>query len=349
VAQQDGTPWGDIDVTAPAVAHLAYATLQGGGTGPHDGAPFAGASLAAQSSDATRPVALRLDSVTIDHSAGLGLFLRSVRLDPASSGLTISGAGWYPAYLGAGSASELPAGSYTGNAIDQILLQTFNTAAYDDSAPIRADVTLHDRGVPYRVGTIPSRIVVGDGLAGGPAASLTVEAGVTVLFTPQGAGGTSGILVNARPAGAAYQPQGALVIAGTAAAPVVLDSAAATPAAGDWQGVYVAHIVDPRTSIDHARILHAGGASGTVGICGSTPAANNGAATCAVVAFLDQAPPASFLANTDIEDATCGVYRGWSKTDVDFTSGNQFVGVVGCTQTAIADSGGHCTTCTTAP
>jgi hypothetical protein len=350
VAQTAGMPWGAISVTSPATVHLAYATLAGGGTGPHDTTPLAGASLAGNSSDATRPVVLLVDHVTVSGSAGLGVFLHGARFDPASTALTITGAGWYPLYTGVASTTEIPDGTYTGNAIDQILLQTYGTAATDDMSPFVADVTMHDRGVPYRVGTGPASIVVGDGLGTSASASLTIAAGVKVLFTPQGAGSISQLMVRAKNAGAAYQAQGALVVQGTAAAPVVLDSAGTTPAAGDWQGLYFSNVIAPQTSIQYAHILHAGGPSSAVGLCPSTPAGTNNAATCAIVMMLDAPPPAAFLASSDIESAPCGVYRGWTMTDVDFTASNQFVGVPGCTQTDISQAGGACTpACPTSP
>ena len=114
------------------------------------------APLSANDSNPDRAVALRLQHVVIKGSAGLGIFLQGARFDPASTDVTITGAGWYPVYLGAASAGDLPIGSYTGNAIDQILLQTFGVAAYDDAATITSDVTFKDLGVPYRVGTSPS-------------------------------------------------------------------------------------------------------------------------------------------------------------------------------------------------
>jgi hypothetical protein len=350
VPQTAGMPWGAISVTSPATAHLAYATLAGGGTGPHATAPLAGASLAGQSFDATRPVVLLVDHVTVSGSAGLGVFLRGARFDPASTALTVTGAGWLPLYTGVASATEIPDGTYTGNAIDEILLQSYGVAANDDSAPFVADVTMHDRGVPYLVGTGPSSIVVGDGLRTSASASLTIEAGVKLLFMPQGAGGISQIMVRAKNVGGTYQAQGALVVQGTAAAPVVFDSAATTPAAGDWQGLYFSNVIAPQTAIQYAHILHAGGASSAVGLCPSTPAGTNNAATCAVVMMLDAAPSSAFLASSDIESAPCGVYRGWTMTDVDFTASNQFVGIPGCTQTTIPQAGGACTpACPTSP
>jgi hypothetical protein len=348
VAQQTGAPWGAIVATAPASATLRYVTLSGGGTGDHTSAPYGGASLVGLGTPPAPPVVFQAQHVVVEGSAGLGVFLRAAAFDPSSASLTVRQSGWYPIYAGAASAGSVPSGAYTGNAIDEVLLQTLGVAAYDDADALQSDVTLRDLGVPYRVGTAPSSIVVGDGVAGHPSASLTLAAGVQVLFTPQGTAGTSRILVNAQNTGGTYAAQGALVVAGTTAAPVVLDSAAAAPAAGDWEGLYFAGLVDPRTSVVSAHILHAGGASGTVGICGSTPNANNGVATCAVVIAVDT-PPQGFLTSSVLEAAPCGIYRDWKTTDVDFTAANQFVGIPGCTQTSIPAANGQCVACPTSP
>jgi hypothetical protein len=343
-----GMSWGAIQVRAPAVAHLEHVTVFGGGTGPHASVPFGGASLAGLASGTSRPTIFELVSVRVDMSAGLGIFLDGASFDPASTDLTITGSGWYPLFMGAASAGSLPVGTFTGNAIDQILLQTFGVAAYDDDAPLASDVTIHDPGVPYRVGTAPSSIRVGDGVFGDPSATLTLAAGVHLLFTPQGSGDTSQLAVDGADDNGTYVAQGALVVQGTSAAPVVLDSAADAPAAGDWQGIFLHETADSATAIDHARILHAGGASGYVGTCGSTPAASGGAATCAVLISADTAP-AELLTNSDIEASSCGVYRGWPSGDVDFTASNTFVGVPGCTQTTLPAPGGGCAPCASSP
>ena len=339
-----GAAWGNIAVTAPAAAHLAYATLTGGGTGAHDSAAFGGATLVAQGPDPQRPIVLTVQNVIVSGSGGLGVMMRGARFDPSSTALTITASGWYPLYLGIGSAGDIPSGSYSNNAIDQILLQSFNTAVYVDDGPLLADVTISNRGVPYRVGTIPSSIIVGDGKTTSPTASLTIQPGVTMLFTPEGTGAVSQLLVNGATDGTSYKAQGALIIAGTVAAPVILDS----PAAGDWQGIYFSRVVDPRSSIANARILDAGGFSGTVGICPSTPAGNNGAATCSVIISV-QTAPTSFITGSVFGATTCGVYRGWSMGDVDFTSNNQFMSVTGCSQTSLPKPDGACDPCMTAP
>ena len=167
-----------------------------------------------------------------------------------------------------------------------------------------------------------------------------------MLFTPEGSSSVSQIQVRAQDVNGTYMPQGALIVAGTQARPVVFESAAATPAPGDWQGLYFADVVDSRTSISFARIMHAGGWSGTTGVCPSTPNGNTTAATCAIIASLQAAPVSSFVSNTHIEGAICGIYRGWRMGDVDFVSGNDFASISGCLQSSVI-SGSTCAPCQT--
>jgi hypothetical protein len=84
-----------------------------------------------------------------------------------------------------------------------------------------------------------------------------------------------------------------------------------------------------------------------VGVCPSVPGGNNGVVTCAVIISLESAPTSEFITASDIESATCGVYRGWNNTDVDFVSGNSFAAIDGCLESAVASP--SCATCPTQP
>ncbi|MGZ3425377.1 MAG: hypothetical protein ACXVCV_01955 [Polyangia bacterium] len=340
---QAGSPWGAVQVAAPATAVLSYTTLQGGGgAAPHSAATFEGASLIAQGDTTTPPVVLTADHLTVTGSTGLGVFLQGARFADSSSQLVITSSGYYPVYGGVASAASLPSGTYTGNAIDQILLQRVSAATLDDAGPLLVDATLHNRGVPYRVGTTPTSISVGSGRPTDPGELLTIEAGVTMLFTPQGLGGRSQLIVKGINDGGSGLPQGALLVAGTLATPVTFDSAADAPAAGDWQGLYFSAFVDPRTVVSGAIIADAGGNSGSVGVCEAAPGTGMAEASCAVDIFT-LSPPTPFLQMSIIRNsALCGIYRGWSVDEVDFSGANQFNGVPGCIQTNIPDIHNAC-------
>jgi hypothetical protein len=342
VQKTAGTPWGHVSAFGPAKLQLAYTSFDGGGTlGDYKTADQLGATLVVRG-DATLPQILAVDHVTVTHSSGIAVFLNSARFVPASTALTISGAGAYPILLGADSASDLPAGAYAANATDAILLQSAGTAAaFEQGRALLADVTLHDFGVPYRVGLVPSTIIVGDGIQGHPPAKLAIDAGVTILFTPEGTSGTSRLQVRGYPDGT---PQGALVVSGTTLKPVVFDSAAASPAAGDWQGLEFRNAIAPATSILHAAIRNAGGPSFAVGVCEWKPGVGQAREDGSVIISLAVGVvPTEFIMNTSFENsAGVGVYRGWSVDDVDFLGTNMFTGIAGCLQTNVPNASNAC-------
>lgn len=120
---------------------------------------------------------------------------------------------------------------------------------------IDTDVEVFDvDGIPYRYRNQLQMVVAGlqndeEG------ATLTIHDGVTLAM--------DGVLSIGGVSGTAM---GNLVIAGTAERPVTITSTSATPAAGDWEGIYfVGAQFDPaRSRIEHARILH-GGVDGSNG------------------------------------------------------------------------------------
>ena len=339
-----GTPWGHVSAFGPAKLQLAYTTLDGGGTlGDYKTADQLGATIVVRG-DATLPQLLSVDHVTVNHSSGIAVFMNSARFAPASTALAVASSGAYPILLGADTASELPDGAYTGNADDAILLQSAGTsAAFEQGRALLADVTLHDRGVPYRVGLVPATIIVGDGVVGHATAKLAIEAGVTMLFTPEGTSSSSRIQVRGYANGTA---QGALVVSGTAAKPVVFDSAAAAPAAGDWQGLEFRNAVDPATSITHASIRNAGGPSFAVGVCEWKPGVGQGREDGSVIIGLaPNVVPTAFITNTEfLNSAGVGVYRGWNVADVDFLATNTFTDIAGCLETNVPNAQNSCPT-----
>jgi len=339
-------PWGHVSAIAPATLTLAHATLVGGGTaGDYTTADQLGSTITVRGS-AALPALLSVDHVTVDGASGIGVFMNAARFMPASTALTITRSGFYPILLGADSANELPDGAYTGNNADAILLQSAGTAAaYEQGRTLLADVTLHDRGVPYQVGVKPTVIVVGDGLNGSPSEKLTIEAGVTVKFVPQGTSNTSRLQVRGHADGTG---QGALVAIGTAAKPITFTSSSATPTAGDWQGLEFRNAVSAATSVDHAVIRYAGGASFSVGVCESDPASHVLKEDSAVlISLAPNIVPPAFLTNTAISDsANAGVYRGWSVSAIDFTASNTFTNVVGCLQSNVPNASNACPTTT---
>jgi hypothetical protein len=249
-----------------------------------------------------------------------------------SDGLTVTGAGrtepaeGYPVIGPALLLATVPAGSYTGNALDALRL--------DPGFDVTASVTLHDRGVPYDVDGYTTLVV----RQASPTAAvpvLTLGAGVTLRFD---AGVGAGLVV-----GEGSSP-GALVAQGSPADPVVFTSAAVAPAAGDWAGVAFDTIPDPAANaLDHVRIEYAGGEAYPGGW--SCQNLVDGTPDAAALAILGWQPASSFLTNSTIaESAGHGVLRGWRSDTAgpDFVAGNTFSGIAGCDQTTPPDAGGGC-------
>jgi len=120
------------------------------------------------------------------------------------------------------------------------------TAAADGM--LSTDTDLVDFGLPYLYKNKLQMQVAGaqDDPVG---ATLTIHEGVTLNM--------SGVLIIGATSGTAM---GNLIVAGTAAKPVIFGSAADTPASGDWEGFYfVGGQYDPaKSKIDNAQINYAG-------------------------------------------------------------------------------------------
>lgn len=340
-----GEAWGALVTYAPATMRLAYATLRGGGTTTGGiGADLGGATLAARDQSTTRVNVLAVDHVTVEGSAGVGVLLDSTGFVAGSRALRVTGAASYPVYLGAAFATNLPEGTYAPNGEGAFLLQSIGPAVYDSAEPILADVTLPNRGLPYVVGSGFSSIEVGDGRSESPKGSLTIEPGVELRFKAASSG-RSQLRVRSQRVGTKDIAQGALIANGTETAPIVFTSQSASPAAGDWQGLYFEGTSDARNSMRHARISYAGADSTSTGLCVSTPGAPNYDADCSVILWLDDAPASAFMTNTTIENGRgCGVYRAWKGSAVDFTATNTFRNLTGCAQSNVAPLSGSCDT-----
>ncbi len=344
--------WGNLSVMAPGTVSLAYATLiGGGGTGTDPvNAVGAGATLMGRNQQGQPYDTLSVDHVTIEGSTGLGVLLDSTGFIAGSNELTVTGSGRNPVYLGAGYATHLPVGHYSGNADDRFLLQEVGAASYSNSEPILADATIPNRGLPYLVGaegTYPS-ILVGDGREESPNATLTLEPGVELLFQG-GEVSSGGLRVSGKSVYPNWAAQGSLVARGTAAKPIVMRSAEEPPRPGDWQGLYFQYVVSPSSALSFVEVSNAGGESLTSGVCVAAPGAENYDADCSVVMSLEQAPGASFITDSTFADGrACGIYRGWTGAAVDFSATNTFTNLSGCDQSNVYDdaarecSGGTC-------
>lgn len=324
-------PWEYIRVSSTGHARFAHATLSGGGY-LRNNRPDATAALYVQG-DPRSPAGVlplvRVDHVTIEGSQALGVLLtENSAFTDDSRDLTITGSGSAPLRLWLRAASSLPAGTYTDNQDDQLLLE----AGGFGNAAVVGEVTLRERGLPYHVISAPLRV---GGDAGAPG-TLTIEPGVTLRFQKG-----SGIDVQAP---STSEPStGTLRAVGTPEKPIVLTSDAATPAPGDWIGVTFKGTPSANNRIEHATIAYAGGESGISSYDCYVAPDDRGFVNRGAVIFFGNQPAAPFIAHTRIENsAQDGVVRGWTGEPVDFLDTNEFVGVSRCWQTFPKPATGSC-------
>lgn len=333
-AQDTTKPWASMRFIGGS-GHLAHVTID------HGGAPGSTLSYYAATLDvrgdqtkAVQPV-LFVDSVTIKDSKSQGIYMHDgAAFDPASTGLVVTGSAANPVHSWTSAVGTLPDGQYTGNASDAILVSA-EGCSYE--ALTRGAETIHDRGVPYTVGYGANAVMCVAGGANG-LATLTIDPGVTLEFA-QGAHLAIEEFQGTNPA------SGALVVNGTAAKPVTFTSAQATPAAGDWLGIWFGEVPDATSKIDHAVVQYAGGTS--VSGSGSCPYTNVAGAPNDAAIRIFGIPAASIVTNTLISDsASNGIDRGYRDDakvpDFVGSGGNTFTNIAHCKQTYPSDASGAC-------
>jgi hypothetical protein len=315
----DGERWGHIFVHAPGTARLAHVTIDGGG-----GVDLSGASLIARG-DGTFPSKrdLFVDNVTISNSLGAGAVVeRLAGFAEGSKDLTIMGSGSdehpYPLEVSEHAIGTIPTGNYTGNRVDEILINPLER--------LQEDATMRKLGVPYRIGDSPvDHFTIGAGDQGETLTTLTIEPGVTVKMHPSTAFKVEHFTGE-------FPASGALVAVGTEAEPIVFTSSAPTPAPGDWVGLTFGGIVRPETRLEHVRIEYTGADCGCVLLTCSDIDQFEGAV------IMSQPPPSPFISNSVIANGSGhGFVLGYDGSNVDFRSNNEFESLAGCPATLPRD------------
>ncbi|HQR11982.1 MAG TPA: hypothetical protein PLW68_11705 [Casimicrobiaceae bacterium] len=320
--------WGTLRIFSTGHADLEHVTLRRAGN-PATAQGFGGALQVNGDGNAqpiTRNVHVR--NVRIETSATMGLNVQaSGGLSADSTGLVVTDSGkaaganpvgTYAAYVTAGSIGTLPPGQYTGNQIDEIIV--------DNAATVPGDETFRNLGVPYRMNTGYSQIPQLSAQQGG-LSTLTIEAGVTIklLKSPGNdwkivLGASNGDLpANIWPV--------KLIANGTLAKPIVFTSASLTPTAGDWAGIRWSGGPATGNVVNYVRVEYAGADSGAVGF-GCGPSDNDSA-----LLFLNWIPGANIVQNSTFSDSAAGgIVLGWvSDASFDFKTGNTFTNIAnGC-------------------
>jgi hypothetical protein len=300
---------------------LAYVDIEGGGA-PGNTNDYLTGTLDIQGADATMPTQplLKVDHVTITGSGSNGVSLHDgAGFTPGSTELTIQGSAQFPIGMWSRAVDGVPSGHYSGNTHDEIMLY-----GQGQGESIYESATIHDRGVPYLVGhpAAGGTLYVGGGTA---FTTLTIEPGVAMRFKK------GGVMYVDRASGKGPAVS-ALIAAGTAAQPIVFTSDAASPAPGDWLGIWFGDVPAPTDVIDNARVEYAGGVSVTGSASCPIPGMPPPNPDAAIRIF--GAPASQFVTNTTIANsASFGIDRGYlSDVKTDFLATNTFSGIALCNQ-----------------
>ena len=329
-AADPGAPFAQIHPHSGGTIRLTYTAIDDGGApGNNDPQLIGTFDLQGDFLDPGPEPTIFVDHVILRRSRSNGVVLRDgAGFAPGSTNLVVDGAARFPILTWARSVGTLPSGTYGGNGADEIAI---NANGRQDA--IIADTTMRALGVPYRIGLHSgANLRVGTDQPDGAVATLTIEPGVTLRFAPRSGGPADyGAGMYVQFGGADRPATGALIAVGTEAAPIVFTSAADTPAAGDWFGVWFGAIPDPASRVDHARIEYAGSQTNAQSIA----CAPGGPSYSGAIRIFG-APPGEFVTHTEIvHSGGNGVDRGWRTDDApaSFLPTNTITDLAGCRET----------------
>lgn len=176
--------WRGITVFAPSIAELAYVTIEGGGERRGSAAML----HVVGNNELPADPALFVDHVTLRKARATALRMEyGATFLPSSRDLIVTESGaadesLYPVEIEEQSIDAFPTGRFTGNAVDEILLELLGTGVAGGGLSV--DATLHERGVPYHVGRDSlGTFVIGSG-SEGDLSTLTIEPGVVLKMHP---------------------------------------------------------------------------------------------------------------------------------------------------------------------
>jgi hypothetical protein len=317
--------WGALRGFSPtSLIDLTWTRLEGGGGFGGLSDPTIAVTGIAYGS-APVPV-LRTDNVVIQGSRGVGVFLD---VNGAFTGdsrlLQITGAGGRPVHTTMMSLGSLPIGTYTGNGTDEILI-------HGPGANVFANMTVEDLGVPVRIPF--TSMYVGPAPPAAAAVTLTLRPGVIFRF-PR-VGNQPGMRMTFGTNGSAPNNLvGVLNAVGTAAKRIVFTSGEASPAPGDWVGIWLNTANGSR--LDHVEINYAGAPTG-IQSNNCRPLDTEDQAALFIGSFSDQyVPPGNLITNSRITNsAYYGINAMWlagTFNAPDLTATNVFQNNARCRQT----------------
>lgn len=321
----EGARWGALSIHAPGTARLAHVTIEDGGDNRFG--RNAALDVRGDGEDGADPL-LFVDNVRIQGALGPGAYLREgASFSDGSRALVISGSGDeetpYPLVVEDHAIDSLPSGTYTGNTKDEILIDPVGGSAA--GVGLLEDATMRNLGVPYRIGDSDTDLFRIGGREDGQLVTLTIEAGVVLKFEPRTRLAVQRA-TNLLPSTAAIRALG------TADEPVVFTSAADTPAAGDWTGLWFGGVPSVTNQLDHVRIEYAGYDCGCGLVTCSEIVIDQGLHEGAVI--FTAPPQSAFITNSVFSNiAGNGITQGFDGALVNFRPTNTFDAVSGCEQT----------------
>ena len=236
---------------------------------------------------------LKVTNVLVSAPAGAGIYFSNAAFVAGSQGLQIDDQADAMLAMPAMALGSVPPGTTSGSANAAVNeIRVVENANVFDNLTIATPVPIHFKTDSVHVGGLAPGFV--------PDLTLTLEAGVTLKFERAS---TTPTLVTFGDIGQVSDKNAALVVRGTAAQPVRFTSAKATPAPGDWAGLWL--MTSNGSQIDHAIIEYAGGdaAIGPVNCGPFDPSINQKARHVAALLVGDGSdkqyvPPAGLVTNS---------------------------------------------------
>lgn len=343
--QANGGAWGSIR-NLGGVLSLSYVGLDSGGA--MTSANLAGSAMLEMKSNNANGQ-FHVDNVAIGDSASQGVLVSgAVGFDSTSNNLFIRSSAYYPLQVQAHLLGSIPTGDYSNNKMAMIAIPVVGAGG----TVMTTSQTMHNRGVPYHVGTSNQNVGRLDvqSPTPGTVAVLTIEPGVVLQFPPGGS-------LKIDPTGGSNiaAARGALVAIGTQKEPIVFTSdKGGAAAAGDWVGITFGGTVSSQTALQLVRVDYAGGAENGGNSC--PPVGRGQGENYAAIRIYG--PPLSqtpFVTDSIIfASARDGIDRGWSANLPldklpDYKSVNSFAAVPGCMQSLPKSTQYACPTALTCP
>jgi hypothetical protein len=235
-------PWGAlVGLNKNSLIDLNYAVILNGG---NNAGSARNATIAMTGSSTLPDPVLKINYVAIGAMAGAGIYLDDAAFTPDSSELGIVGSPDYPIALSAMALGSIPTYTGTSNVHDEALVV--------NDANIFDNLTIHDR-LPIHFKTDGVRVA---GLAPTfvPNITLTLDAGVVLKFERSS---SSPPMIIFGTNGQTIDENAALIANGTPDLPVIFTSGAATPAPGDWAGIWL--LTSNGSQLTNVTIEYAGG------------------------------------------------------------------------------------------